>query len=331
MNHASAVTAGGDQPRGAPAGTPAAIETRGLRKAFGDHVALDGLDLSIPEGSVFSLLGPNGAGKTTTVRILSTLTAADAGEARVGGHDVRSDPMAVRSVIGVTGQFSAVDPYLSAQENMQLMASLWHLPPQHGRRRSAELLEFFELAGTGRRPVFTFSGGMQRRLDLAMTLVGSPRILFLDEPTAGLDPRGRRETLDLVRNLVRDEAVTVFLTTQYLEEADRLADLVAVLDQGKIVAQGTTTELKLRIPGGHVLLTFTSRAALDDAAGRFTAGTIRDEESLTLQLPSDTSGRSVQEVLSQVDAAAVRQVSLRTPDLDDVFLALTGQQRKAQS
>jgi ABC-2 type transport system ATP-binding protein len=331
MNHASAVTAAGGQPRGTPPGTRPVIEVNGLRKSFGDQVALDGIDLSIPEGSVFALLGPNGAGKTTTVRILTTLSPADAGEARIGGHDVRTGAMAVRSMIGVTGQFSAVDFYLSAVENMQLMAALWHLPPQQARKRAGELLEFFELADAVRKPVFTFSGGMQRRLDLAMTLMGSPRILFLDEPTAGLDPRGRRGMWEAVRNLVRNEGVTVFLTTQYLEEADRLADHVAVLDQGKIVAQGTTAELKQRIPGGHMLLTFTSRAKLDDAARQFPSGAIRDDENLTLQFPSDTSGQAVQEVLSRVDASTVRQVSLHTPDLDDVFLALTGQDRKAQS
>jgi ABC-2 type transport system ATP-binding protein len=319
------------QPRGAPADTRTAIEVSGLRKSYGDHVVLDGIDLSIPEGSIFSLLGSNGAGKTTTVRILSTLTAADAGEVRVGGHDVVREAMAVRAAIGVTGQFSAVDPYLTAEENMRLMAELWHLPKQQGRQRSAELLEVFGLADTGRKPVFLFSGGMQRRLDLAMTLVGSPRIIFLDEPTAGLDPRGRRETWDLIRNLVRNEAVTVFLTTQYLEEAERLADLVAVLDSGELVAQGTVAELKRRIPGGHALLTFTSTSALDAAADQFRGGASRNDEDLTLQVPSDTSGRSVQEVLSRIDAGTVQQISLHTPDLDDVFLALTGQAGKGQS
>ncbi|MGH3257594.1 MAG: ABC transporter ATP-binding protein [Streptosporangiaceae bacterium] len=189
-----------------------AIKVSGLRKSFGDHVVLDGIDLSVPEGSVFALLGPNGAGKTTLVRILATLSAADAGEARIAGHDVAREPMAVRSVIGVTGQFSATDTYLSAEENLLLMADLWHLTRPQGRQRSAELLKLFDLAGTGRKPVFTFSGGMQRRLDLAMTLMGSPRIIFLDEPTTGLDPRGRRMMWDLIRGLVRDEAVTIFLT-----------------------------------------------------------------------------------------------------------------------
>ena len=309
----------------------AAIEVSGLRKSFGDHVVLGGIDLSVPAGSVFALLGPNGAGKTTLVRILATLSAADAGEARVAGHDVAREPMAVRSVIGVTGQFSATDAYLSAEENLLLMADLWHLTRPQGRQRSAELLKLFDLADTGRKPVFTFSGGMQRRLDLAMTLMGSPRIIFLDEPTTGLDPRGRRMMWDLIRGLVRDEAVTIFLTTQYLEEADQLADLVAVLDDGEVVAQGTPAELKRRIPGGHALLTFTSATALDAAARQFGDRASRNDADLTLQVPADDSGRSVQDVLSRIDVDSVRHVTLHTPDLDDVFLALTGQSRRVQS
>src|SRR5579859_2872710 len=309
----------------------AAIEVSGLRKSFGDHVVLNQVDLSVPEGTVFALLGPNGAGKTTLVRILATLSAADAGEARVAGHDVAREPLAVRSAIGVTGQFSATDAYLSAEENLLLMADLWHLTRQQGRQRSAELLALFDLADTGRKPVFTFSGGMQRRLDLAMTLMGSPRIIFLDEPTTGLDPRGRRAMWELIRGLVRQEAVTIFLTTQYLEEADQLASLVAVLDGGRIVAQGTAAELKRRIPGGHALLTFTSAHALDAAARQFGDHDSRNDEDLTLQVPADDSGRSVQDVLSRIDVDSVRHVTLHTPDLDDVFLALTGQSGTAQS
>ena len=309
----------------------AAIEVSGLRKSFGDHLVLGGIDLSVPEGSVFALLGPNGAGKTTLVRILATLSAADAGEARVAGHDVVREPMAVRSVIGVTGQFSATDIYLSAEENLLLMADLWHLNKQQGRQRSAELLKLFDLADTGRKPVFTFSGGMQRRLDLAMTLIGSPRVIFLDEPTTGLDPRGRRLMWELIRGLVRDQAVTIFLTTQYLDEADQLAGMVAVLDGGQVVAQGTPAELKRRIPGGHALLTFTSAAALDRAAAQFGDQASRNETDLTLQVPADDSGRSVRDVLSRIDTDSVAHVTLHTPDLDDVFLALTGQAGKDQS
>ena len=315
---------------GKPGGTGAAIEVSGLRKSFGAHVVLNGIDLTVPEGSVFALLGPNGAGKTTMVRILTTLSAADAGQIRVAGHDIAREPMAVRSVIGVTGQFSATDAYLSAEENLLLMADLWHLTRQRGRERSAELLKLFDLSDTGRKPVFTFSGGMQRRLDLAMTLMGSPRIIFLDEPTAGLDPRGRRTMWDLIRGLVREEAVTIFLTTQYLEEADQLAGLVAVLDGGEIVAQGTAAELKRRVPGGHALLSFASASALDAAARRFGDLASRNDEDLTLQVPTDDTGRSVRDLLSRIDADSVQHVTLHTPDLDDVFLALTGQAGKAQ-
>jgi ABC-2 type transport system ATP-binding protein len=319
------------KPGGTATAVSSAIEVSGLRKSFGDHVVLDRIDLSVPEGSVFALLGPNGAGKTTMVRILATLSAADAGEARVAGHDIAAEPMAVRSVIGVTGQFSATDTYLSAEENLLLMADLWHLTRRQGRERSAELLRLFDLADTGRKPVFTFSGGMQRRLDLAMTLMGSPWIIFLDEPTAGLDPRGRRTMWDLVRGLVRNEAVTIFLTTQYLEEADQLADLVAVLDHGEVVALGTAAELKRRVPGGHALLTFTSASALDAAARQFGDRASRNDADLTLQVASDDSARSVQDVLSRIDVDSVQHVTLHTPDLDDVFLALTGQARKGQS
>ena len=319
---------------GKPSGTAdagsAAIEVSGLRKSFGEHVVLDGIDLSVPAGSVFALLGPNGAGKTTMVRILATLSAADAGDIRVAGHDIVREPMAVRSVIGVTGQFSATDAHLSAEENLLLMADLSHLTKQQGRERSTELLRLFDLAEAGKKAVFNFSGGMQRRLDLAMTLMGSPRIIFLDEPTAGLDPRGRRTMWDLIRSLVRNGAVTIFLTTQHLEEADQLADLVAVLDDGEVVAQGTAAELKGRIPGGHALLTFTSAGALDAAAAQFGDCASRNDADLTLQVASDDSGRSVQDVLSRIDVDSVRHVTLHTPDLDDVFLAFTGRARKAQ-
>ena len=321
------------QTDGTPGGTAAAaaraaIEVSGLRKSFGDHVVLGGIDLSVPAGSVFALLGPNGAGKTTLVRILATLSAADAGQVRIAGHDIVRDPLAVRSAIGVTGQFSAIDAYLSAEENLLLMADLWHLPRRPARKRSAELLELFDLAGVGSRPALTFSGGMQRRLDLAMTLMGSPRVIFLDEPTTGLDPRGRRTMWELIRRLVREDTVTTFLTTQYLEEADQLANLVAVLDHGAVVAQGTAAELKSRIPGGHALLTFTSASALEAAARQFGDRASRSDEALTLQVAGDDSARSVQDLLSRIDVDSVRHVALHTPDLNDVFLTLTGHARK---
>jgi ABC-2 type transport system ATP-binding protein len=222
------------------------IVARGLRKSFGDKLVLAGVDLDVAEGTTFALLGPNGAGKTTMVQILSTLIRADGGAVRVAGHDPARDPDAVRAAIGVTGQFSAVDNLLTGEENLVLMADLNHLGRAEGRRRGAELLERFDLVEAAAKPAATYSGGMRRRLDLAMTLIGDPRLIFLDEPTTGLDPRSRRMMWELIRDLVAG-GVTVFLTTQYLEEADRLADRIALLDHGRIVAEGTAAELKRQV------------------------------------------------------------------------------------
>src|SRR5215831_2864759 len=225
-----------------------AIALSGLRKAYGDKVVLDGIDFDVAAGSVFSMLGPNGAGKTTTVNVLTTLLKADTGTVRVAGHDVASETKEVRAAIGVTGQFAAVDELLSGRENLQLMADLKRV--RFAGRAVTRLLERFDLVESADRLASTYSGGMRRKLDLAMTLVGSPRIIFLDEPTTGLDPRSRRTMWEIVRELVAD-GVTIFLTTQYLDEADELADRVTVLDHGRIVAEGTPAELKRRIPGGH--------------------------------------------------------------------------------
>jgi ABC-2 type transport system ATP-binding protein len=241
--------------------TRIAVSAKGLRKAYGEKVVLDGVDLSIGEGEVFALLGPNGAGKTTTVKILSTLIPADAGTASVMGHDLRVEADAVRAVIGVTGQFSAVDNWLTGEENLLLMGRLLRLPAAERRARAALLLERFDLVEAAKRAPATYSGGMTRRLDIAMTLMGRPRLIFLDEPTAGLDPRSRHTTWQLIRDLVT-EGVTIMLTTQYLEEADQLADRVAVLDRGRIVAEGTPQELKRRIPGAHILLRFADTNSL---------------------------------------------------------------------
>jgi ABC-2 type transport system ATP-binding protein len=302
----------------------AAITATGLSKSYGDHVVLEGIDLNIAEGSIFSLLGPNGAGKTTAVRILSTLTAPDAGNVTIAGHDLASDPDRIRATIGVTGQFSAVDILLNAEENLRLMADLWHLDRRVGRQRCAELIEQFDLVEAAHKPVVTYSGGMKRRLDLAMTLVGSPRIIFLDEPTTGLDPRIRRTTWEIIRNLVAD-GVTIFLTTQYLEEADQLADQIAVLDRGRVVAEGTPEELKRRVPGGSIVLHFATATALDNAARTLGRHATRNDDDLKLYVPSDGSAQSVQTVLNQLDTQSIENLSLHTPDLDDVFLALTGQ------
>jgi ABC-2 type transport system ATP-binding protein len=302
-----------------------AISAVGLRKAYGEHQVLDGVDLHIPEGSVFSLLGPNGAGKTTTVKILSTLTPADAGQASIVGHDLASDPDGVRASIGVTGQFSAVDMFHNGEENLQLMARLWHLDPKVAKERCSRLIEQFDLVEAARKPVITYSGGMKRRLDLAMTLVGAPRVIFLDEPTTGLDPRVRRAMWDLIRDLVAD-GVTIFLTTQYLEEADQLADTIAVLNGGRLVAQGTPEQLKRQVPGGSIDLQFATPAALGQAAQILSDTPVtRNDDTLTLRVSGDGSAAFVQHVLGRLDATTVHELSLKTPDLDDVFLALTGQ------
>jgi ABC-2 type transport system ATP-binding protein len=301
-----------------------AIVAAGVRKSFGETLVLDGVDVTVDEGTIFALLGPNGAGKTTIVRILTTLLPADAGELRVAGHDLRADPDGVRAAIGVTGQFSALDDLLTGEENLQLMADLNRLGREAGRARVAELLERFDLVGAARRPASTYSGGMRRRLDLAMTLVGSPRVIFLDEPTTGLDPRSRRTMWDAIRDLAAG-GVTILLTTQYLDEADELADRIAVLDHGRIVAEGTADELKRRIPGGHVRVQFPAPDALHSAAGLLDAAAA-DEERLELQVPSDGSVASLRRLLEQLDGAdiEVAQLSIHTPDLDDVFFAVTG-------
>ncbi|MER5862396.1 ATP-binding cassette domain-containing protein [Kitasatospora sp. NPDC002040] len=303
--------------------TDLAIAANGLRKAYGDKTVLDGIDLAVPAGTVFSLLGPNGAGKTTAVKILSTLVTPDAGELHVGGHNLATDPRAVRAAIGVTGQFSAVDGLITGEENMLLMADLHHLSRSEGRRTTAELLERFDLVEAAKKPASTYSGGMKRRLDIAMTLVGSPRIIFLDEPTTGLDPRSRHTMWQIIRRLVND-GVTVFLTTQYLEEADELADRIAVLNNGRIAAEGTADELKRLVPGGHVRLRFTDPTAYRSAALAL-PGASGDDEALSLQLPSDGSQRDLRAVLDRLDAAGIEAdgLTVHTPDLDDVFFALT--------
>ncbi|MFD3652388.1 ATP-binding cassette domain-containing protein [Streptomyces sp. NPDC058620] len=305
--------------------TSLAIAANGLRKSYGDKVVLDGVDLAVPEGTVFALLGPNGAGKTTAVKILSTLITADAGDLHVGGHDLATDPQAVRAAIGVTGQFSAVDGLITGEENMLLMADLHHLSKSEGRRVAAELLERFDLVDAAKKPASTYSGGMKRRLDLAMTLVGNPRIIFLDEPTTGLDPRSRHSMWQIIRELVRG-GVTVFLTTQYLEEADELADRIAVLNDGTIAAQGTAEELKRLIPGGHVRLRFADPAAYQSATAALRDVT-RDDEALALSIPSDGTQRELRTILDRLDSAGIEadELTVHTPDLDDVFFALTSQ------
>ena len=302
----------------------AAIWARGLRKSFGEKTVLDGIDLTVQQGSILALLGPNGAGKTTAIHLLTTYLRPDAGEIRISGQDPAKNPQAVRRAIGVTGQFSAVDGYLTGRENLMLMADLHLLPKTIGRRRAEELLERFELAEAADKPASTYSGGMKRKLDLAMTLVGDPTVIFLDEPTTGLDPRSRRTMWYIIRGLVA-EGTTILLTTQYLEEADQLAHRVAVLDGGRIVAEGAPAELKARIPGGHIELSFAGRAELD-AAAMVLGPTGRDDDGLTLQLPGDGRVSTLRTLLRRLDDASVEveALTVHTPELNDVFFALTG-------
>jgi ABC-2 type transport system ATP-binding protein len=309
---------------GTAASSGAAIWARGLRKSFGERTVLDGIDLTVAQGTISALLGPNGAGKTTAVHLLTTYLRPDAGDIRIAGVDPAKNPQAVRRAIGVTGQFSAVDGYLTGRENLMLMADLHLLPTAAGRRKADELLERFELGEAADKPASTYSGGMKRKLDLAMTLVGGPRVIFLDEPTTGLDPRSRRTMWEIIRGLVA-QGTTILLTTQYLEEADQLAYRVAVLDGGRIVAVGTPAELKARIPGGHIELSFAGRAELD-AAAMVLNPTGRDDDGLTLQLAGDGRASTLRALLKRLDDADVdvESLTVHTPDLDDVFFALTG-------
>ncbi|MER6382169.1 ATP-binding cassette domain-containing protein [Streptomyces sp. NPDC001250] len=303
-----------------------AVEAAGLKKSYGKVDVLAGIDLQVPEASVFSLLGPNGAGKTTTVRILSTLLRADAGQARVAGFDVDRQQREVRSVISLTGQYAAVDQLQTGEENLWMTARLAGVSRGEARRRAQELLERFDLVDAARRRVATYSGGMRRRLDLAAGLVGRPSVIFLDEPTTGLDPRSRRAMWEVITGLL-GEGVTIFLTTQYLEEADQLADSVAVIDGGRVVAQGAPAELKRRVAGQRLDVVFDDDSAYDEGQ-RLLAGRISttDRSRLTIGVPTDGSAAQVRSLLDEIDPEArlVSRFSVHTATLDDVFLALTG-------
>jgi ABC-2 type transport system ATP-binding protein len=299
------------------------VEAAGIRKSFGGTVVLDGVDLAVEAGSIVALLGPNGAGKTTLVRILATLIRPDAGTAAVAGHDLLADPVGVRRSISLTGQDAAVDDVLTGEENVRMMARLLHLPPRAARARSAELLAEFGLLDARDRRVKTYSGGMRRRLDLAISMIARPALLFLDEPTTGLDPRSREQLWGTVRGLA-NEGVTVLLTTQYLEEADHLADVIAMLHHGRIVAEGTADELKSSLGGEVVRLQFADPSAYRRALGSVTA--IRADERLrTVEVGTDGSAASVHELLGllQTAGAPASRVSVDRPSLDDVFLSLT--------
>jgi ABC-2 type transport system ATP-binding protein len=303
-----------------------AIEAIGLEKSYGKTSVLAGVDLRVERGTVFSLLGPNGAGKTTTVRILSTLLRADAGRARVAGFDVVAEQRQVRRRISLTGQYAAVDDFQTGEENLRMVGRLSGLTGTGARRRAQELLEYFDLADAGRKTVNTYSGGMRRRLDLAASLVGRPEVIFLDEPTTGLDPRGRQAMWDVINGLV-GSGVTIFLTTQYLEEADRLADRVAVIYGGRVVAEGTPAELKQKVAGTRLDLTFTDASAFEQVTRSLNGRTVRcDPSSLTITVATDGSAAQVRALLDEVDPErwAVDRFAVHSATLDDVFLALTG-------
>lgn len=305
------------------------IEAEGLSKRFGDVVALDGLDLRVPEGTVVGLLGPNGAGKTTTVRILTTLLKPDAGRATVAGHDVLKKPNAVRRAIGLTGQYAAVDEYLTGRENLRMFGDLYHLEPAYVKQRSVELLERFDLADAADRSLRTYSGGMRRRLDLAASLIAKPSILFLDEPTTGLDPRSRLGLWDVITGLVA-EGTTVLLTTQYLEEADQLAQDIVVIDHGRVIAHGTSDSLKDDVGGDRLEVvvpgTEHMAAARQELAAVSTGEVLLDEVEHRLSAPVTGGSAALIDAVRRLDAVGVPIVDivLRRPTLDDVFLSLTG-------
>jgi ABC-2 type transport system ATP-binding protein len=306
-----------------------AIVASNLKKRFGDVEALCGVDLEVPTASVFALLGPNGAGKTTTVRILATLLRADGGTATVGGYDVARQQKQVRAHIGLSGQYAAVNEALTGEENLEMVGRLYHMPRPAARKRALELLERFELTDAARRPVKTYSGGMRRRLDLAAALVARPPVVFLDEPTTGLDPRSRLGMWDTIERLACRGA-TVLLTTQYLEEADRLADNVAVIDHGRVIAEGSPTDLKSRVGGERVEVTTSTREGAPDAAQALQAiadGEVQlDPQTATVTVPVRGGSRSLMDAVRLLDASTidVADISLRRPTLDDVFLSLTG-------
>jgi ABC-2 type transport system ATP-binding protein len=308
---------------------PGGIRAEGLVKRYGEVTALDGLDLEVPEGTVLGLLGPNGAGKTTAVRVFTTLLEADEGTATVDGIDVASDPQRVRERIGLSGQNAAVDEYLTGFENLDMVGRLYHLGRARSRDRARDLLEAFRLSHAADRPVRTYSGGMRRRLDLAAALVAHPPILFLDEPTTGLDPRSRIDMWDVIRDLVQG-GTTVLLTTQYLEEADRLADDIVVIDQGRAIAQGTADELKSQVGGERIELVVRGNEELPLAQEVLAANGCRevevDRRSRTLTAPIAGGATTLRSVLDDVARAGlnVLDIGLRRPTLDDVFLTLTG-------
>lgn len=308
-----------------------AISARGLNKAYGDNQVLTGIDITVPRGTIFALLGPNGAGKTTAVRIMTTLLQSDGGSVKINGVDLSEDPDAIRSMIGLTGQNAAVDEKLTGLANLEMIGQLYHLSKQEAKARARELLEQFDLVEAGNRAAKTYSGGMRRRLDLAASLIAKPPILFLDEPTTGLDPRSRNAMWDIIRDLVKDGA-TLLLTTQYLEEADQLADEIAVLNHGKIIAHGTAAELKRSLGGDRLELSFKKEADLAKATEvlkKYKPHANSEDLTLGLELKKGFDQLAEITTLLQKEKVAIEHTSLHQPTLDDVFLTLTGEQSEA--
>lgn len=311
--------------------TPPAISAKGLYKAYGDHQVLTDINISVPKGSVFALLGPNGAGKTTTVRIMTTLLEADKGTVMIDGINVNEDPDTVRSIIGLTGQNAAVDEKLTGLANLEMIGSLYHLSKKDAKARAAELIEQFELTEAGNRPAKTYSGGMRRRLDLAASLIVSPPVLFLDEPTTGLDPHSRNTMWDILKDLVA-KGTTLLLTTQYLEEADQLADEIAVIDQGKVIARGTAAELKRSLGGDRLTLSFKTEADLTKATTLLKSSkpmVVTDSLEMTIEIKKGFEQLAEIVAMLQKEKVGVAHTSLHEPTLDDVFLTLTGHAAEA--
>lgn len=309
------------------------IVTKNLTKSYGKNEVLKGIDLKVEKGTMLALLGPNGAGKTTTVRILSTLLSYDGGTVTVDGNDVREDADKVRHVIGLTGQSAAVDELLTGRENLVMMGQLYRLTPASSRARANELLEEFDLVKAADRTVKTYSGGMRRRLDLAVSLIATPPIIFLDEPTTGLDPRSRLVMWDIIKNLMKS-GTTILLTTQYLEEADQLADQIVVIDGGKVIAEGTAKELKAKIGKDRLELTFKQRTSFEQAVqviGKNVAD--RNDEDLTFTVLIVDTNADVKNVLDSLAAKkiTIESMAIHKPTLDDVFLSLTGKQKKSET
>lgn len=307
------------------------ITVRGLKKSFGDNQVLKNVSFSVPQGSMLALLGPNGAGKTTTVRILSTLLKADSGDVTIDGHDVVKDPEGVRSVIGLTGQSAAIDHLLTGRENLVMMGRLYRLTKQSAVERADELLKEFDLVEAADRPAKTYSGGMRRRLDLAVSLIATPPVIFLDEPTTGLDPRSRSVMWDIIRNLMK-KGVTILLTTQYLEEADQLTDKIILINDGRVAAEGTAKELKEKVGNDQLIITLSSSKEYKQAEKLLTKQVVMsDQEKLQLTMPIQSDGKDVKNILEQLEKKKIKigSLDIHKPTLDDVFMIMTEKKVKA--